>query len=389
MSILNGSLPNFWSTTSKMAPSKFGGITKKPATCQVGKLCKETATAVPTNKKKNAEFTLERCTMLVDIGLVPLEFYLYGSEDSDKVDEHQDNNTTQSVTGTRRNATQSLTETTHTVTQSLTATTINVALSLASTSSKIAEENNNKVEEDQDVLADDDRKPAAVIFATVGNVTQPLVVATCNDTQSLAATIGTATHTTTGNETQSLAGTGSDVAHSASNVAQSPLAATRSAGHSPTFTQANNETRSLTATDSNIAESLTAMDIDVAQSLAATTINVAQSLTSTARNVTPSLAATAINVSQSNVGATGSVAHSTTFTEANTEAELASFSPDTITEDTAARELLLEMHPLTPQVINTLLAIFHPIICLQPLTVLPFHSQMILPLGNFWKKIAK
>jgi hypothetical protein len=46
--------------------------------------------------------------MLVDIGLVPLQFYLYGSDDSDKVGEHQDR--------TRRNTSQTLTETTITVT---------------------------------------------------------------------------------------------------------------------------------------------------------------------------------------------------------------------------------------------------------------------------------
>jgi hypothetical protein len=41
------------------------------------------------------------------------------------------------------------------------------------------------------------------------------------------------------------------------------------------------------------------------------------------------------------------------------------------------------MPPLTPQVIETLLAVFHPIICLQLLAVLPFiHRwlQMMLPL---------
>jgi hypothetical protein len=34
--------------------------------------------------------------MLVDIGLVTLKFYLYGSEDSDEVGEHQDSTVTQS-----------------------------------------------------------------------------------------------------------------------------------------------------------------------------------------------------------------------------------------------------------------------------------------------------
>jgi hypothetical protein len=86
------------------------------------------------------------------------------------------------------------------------------------------------------------------------------------------------------------------------------------------------------------------------------------------------------------------MAHSPAFTQANTEGELASFSPAMITEDAAARELLFEMHPLMPQVIKTLLTIFHSIICLQLLTVLPFiyrWLQMILPLGIFLKKIDK
>jgi hypothetical protein len=43
-----------------------------------------------------------------------------------------------------------------------------------------------------------------------------------------------------------------------------------------------------------------------------------------------------------------------------------------IAEDAVAREMLLEQRPLTLQVIEILLAIFHPIICLQLLTVLPF-----------------
>jgi hypothetical protein len=143
-----------------MAPSKFWGITKKiPAACQMGKLYKENSHRSADEQEKNAEFTLQRCKMLVEIGLVPLKFYLYGSEDSDEVGEHQDSNATQSVTGTRRNTTQSLTETTITVTQSLAATTINVTQSLASTSSKMAKDNNKKIEEDQDVLDYDDRKP--------------------------------------------------------------------------------------------------------------------------------------------------------------------------------------------------------------------------------------
>jgi hypothetical protein len=67
-----------------------------------GNYAKRTAIAVLMNKKKNADFTVQRCKMLVDIGLVPLEFYLYGSDTSDKVGEHQDVNSTQSITGTMR-----------------------------------------------------------------------------------------------------------------------------------------------------------------------------------------------------------------------------------------------------------------------------------------------
>jgi hypothetical protein len=55
------------------------------------------------------------------------------------------------------------------------------------------------------------------------------------------------------------------------------------------------------------------------------------------------------------------VAHSTAFTKANTRAELASFSPEMIAEDASAREMLLEMPPLTPQVIETFLTLFTPL----------------------------
>jgi hypothetical protein len=120
--------------------------------------------------------------------------------------------------------------------------------------------------------------------------------------------------------------------------------------------------RSLAATASNVAQSLAATASDVTQSTsAAPDSDVAQSLASMARNV-----------AHSTVAATDSVAHSTSFTEANTEAELASFSPEMIAEDAAAREMLLEKPPLTPHAIETLLAIFHPIISLQLLTILPF-----------------
>jgi hypothetical protein len=64
------------------------------------------------------------------------------------------------------------------VTQSLAATTINVTQSLASMSSKMAKDKNKKVEEDQDILDDDYRKPAAIVLTTAGNVTHPLVATT-------------------------------------------------------------------------------------------------------------------------------------------------------------------------------------------------------------------
>jgi hypothetical protein len=75
--------------------------------------------------------------MLVDIGMVPLQFYLYGSEDNDEVGEHRYSTVTQSDTRTKRNVTQTLTETKITMTQSVAGITI--------------------------------------VFATSGNVTQPIV----------------------------------------------------------------------------------------------------------------------------------------------------------------------------------------------------------------------
>jgi hypothetical protein len=93
---------------------------------------RRTAIAVLTNKKKNAEFTLQRCK-LVDIGLVPLRFYQYGSDDSGEVGAQQDS--------IRRIETKKTTDTTSSVTQSLQATTMNIAQFVASTSSKMAEDN--------------------------------------------------------------------------------------------------------------------------------------------------------------------------------------------------------------------------------------------------------
>jgi hypothetical protein len=269
--------------------------------------------------------------MLVDIGLVPLQFYLHGSDDSDEVGKHQDS--------TRRNATQTLTETTSTVTQSLAAITMNMTQFFASMSSKMAKYNNQNIEEYQYSMDDDNRKPAAIVFPTSGNVTQPLVAITCNETQSLAATAS--------NITQSLAATSSNVA--------------------------------VDDDDRNPAAVVFATADNVTHPLKATAGNKTQSLAATASNVTQSLAAMASNVAQSTVAATG-----------NTGSELASFSPEMIAEDAATREMLLEQPPLTPQVIETLLAIFHPIVCLQLLTILPFiHRwlQMMLPLEKNGRKL--
>jgi hypothetical protein len=70
--------------------------------------------------------------MPVDIGLVLLQFYQFGSDNSDKVSKHQDS--------TRRNATQTLTETTSTVNHSLEAITMNMTQFFASTSSKMVKD---------------------------------------------------------------------------------------------------------------------------------------------------------------------------------------------------------------------------------------------------------
>jgi hypothetical protein len=291
--------------------------------------------------------------MLVDIGLVPLQFYQYGSNDSDKVGEHQDS--------TRRNATQTLIETTSTVTQSLAAITMNTTQFVASASSKMAKDNNQNIEEDQDILDDEDRKPAAVVFATAGNVTQSLLATAGNKTQSLAVTGS--------NVTQSLAAIASNVAVDDDDRKPGAVA----------FVTVGNVTQALVATAGNKTQSLAATASNVTQSLAAMASAVAQStVAATDSDVAQSLAAMASNVVQSTVAASG-----------NTEAELVSLSPEMIVEDAAAREMLLEQPPLTPQVIETLLAIFHPIICLKLLTVLTFIRrwlQMMLPPEKFGRR---
>jgi hypothetical protein len=144
-----------------------------------------------------------------------------------------------------------------------------------------------------------------------------------------------------------------------------------------------NVTQSLAATTRNLAQStIAAIDIDAAQSLNPMAINVSQSTVfETDSDVVHSLTAMASNAAQSTVAAT-----------VNTEAELASFSPEIIAEDAATRGMLLEQPPLSPQVIETLLAISHPILLLQPITILPFIGrwlQMMLRQDKNWKKIAK
>jgi hypothetical protein len=55
------------------------------------------------------------------------------------------------------------------------------------------------------------------------------------------------------------------------------------------------------------------------------------------------------------------VAQSAVAAAGNTNADLAHISPEMIAEDAAAREMLLEHPPLSPQVIETLLSIFTPL----------------------------
>jgi hypothetical protein len=154
----------------------------------MGKLCQENSHHSVDKEEENAEFTVQRCKMLVDIGLVPIKFYLYGSGSSDKEGEHQDGNATQYIHGTRGNMAQSHTETTHNATQSLASATITVTQSLAATTSNMVMYDNEIVEENKDVVDDDEKKPAAVGFYTAGNVTNPLIATTGNETQSLSAT---------------------------------------------------------------------------------------------------------------------------------------------------------------------------------------------------------
>jgi hypothetical protein len=96
----------------------LGDHKKKPQLAKWGNFTRRTVIAVLTNKKNNAEFTPQRCKMCVDIGLVSLHFYQYGSDDSDEVGAQQDS--------TRRNETKTTTDTTSSVTQSLEAKTMNM-----------------------------------------------------------------------------------------------------------------------------------------------------------------------------------------------------------------------------------------------------------------------
>jgi hypothetical protein len=63
--------------------ANFGrGPKKKPQADLLGKLCQENSYQ-SVDKQKKSEFTFQRCKMLVDIGLAPFEYYLYGQEESD------------------------------------------------------------------------------------------------------------------------------------------------------------------------------------------------------------------------------------------------------------------------------------------------------------------
>jgi hypothetical protein len=116
------------------------------------------------------------------------------------------------------------------------------------------------------------------------------------------------------------------------------------------------------------------MASDLVQStVAAIGSDFVQSIEATASNVSHSTVfATYIDVAHSLTSTTNNVAQSTVAATGNTEAELASFSPEMIEEDAATRGVLFEQPPLSPQVIETLLAIFHPILFLQHHIVLPF-----------------
>jgi hypothetical protein len=416
--------------------------------------------------------------MLVDIGLVPLHFYQYGSDDSDEVGTQQDS--------TRRNITETLTDTTISVTQSLEAITMNMTQFVASTSSKMTKDNTkgNKTQSltatsrniTQSLTAttsniavdDDDRKPSDLLFeaiATAHNVTQLLEATAGNKTQSPAATainiaqslsattsnitvddddrkptavlfeaISTARNvtqlleSTAGNKTQSPAATFSNVTQSLAattiDVAVDDDDRKPSAVLFEAIATARNITQILESTAGNKTQSLADMASNVAQSLAATTSNatvddddrkpssvlfeatavnktqspaamasnVAQSLVATTRDIAQSAVVITSDVAQSLAAMASNVAQSSVAASGNTKAELACFSPEIIEEDAVAREMLLEQPPLSPQVIETLLSFFHPIICLQLLTILPFiHRwlQMMRRRENFWKKIAK
>jgi response regulator RpfG family c-di-GMP phosphodiesterase len=285
--------------------------------------------AVLTNNKKNAEFTLQRCKMLVEIGLVPLHFYQYGSDDSGEVGAQQDS--------TRRNLTDTLTYTTSSVTQSLEAITMNMTQCVALMSSKMAKDNTtgNKTQSltatannvahslaatTRTVTVDDyDRKPEAVLFqaiATARNVIQLLEATAGNKTQSPAATAS--------NVAQSLSATTSDVdVDNDDRKPEAVLFETISTNCNVTQlleSTAGNNTQSPAATASNVTQSLAATTSDIAvddddRKLAAvlfeaiaTYRNVTQLLKSNAGNKTQSLAATSSNVAHSLAATTSDVA---------------------------------------------------------------------------------
>jgi hypothetical protein len=144
---------DFGSSRTALAPSKFGvTTTTKTKLAPWGNYAKITAITLLTNKTKNAEFTIPPCKMLVPIGLVPLEFYLCGQDESDK--EHEP--------------------------------------------PFLDADENETVEEDQDDVNDGDKKLAAIsmedIFDTTGNVTHSITATTDNVTQSIDVTTENVTH---------------------------------------------------------------------------------------------------------------------------------------------------------------------------------------------------
>jgi hypothetical protein len=164
------------------------------------------------SNKKNAEFIIQRRNMLVDIGMVPLEFYLYGEEESDKEYKPQ----------------------------------------------VVDADENEIVEEDQDDVDDGNKKLAAISMEDVLDIdfSQGSTVNTANVTQSTTAT--------TDNVIQSITVSNANVAQSftatAVNMAQSITATTVNMAQSITATTTVNMAQSTTAVTGNAAHSTSRFD---------------------------------------------------------------------------------------------------------------------------------